>query len=114
MEGRKVIRYIRDCQRRPYGVIVALDKEHIGMSLCNKKDKWDRELGLEIAAGRAGLNKKIPLRLYRDDTLTVFDAVKRTMHAIGCDTEDPRDIILISDNEDRVILDALADMEIIP
>src|SRR5271157_4365767 len=39
---------------RPFGVIVALDKERIGWSIChNKFDTWSREEALKRAAGRA-------------------------------------------------------------
>lgn len=113
MSRDKVIRYIRDCERRPYGVIVALDREHIGMSLCNKKEKWDKELGLEIAAGRAGLGKKIPLRLYRNDTLRVFDAVQRAMRSLGIEKGNTLEVISIEEGGDSAILQELQDMELV-
>lgn len=37
----------------PKGVMVALDKDHIGYSLCNPKDRWNKKLGLTIAKNRA-------------------------------------------------------------
>ena len=37
----------------PKGVLVALDKNHIGYSLCNPKDRWNKKLGLLIAKNRA-------------------------------------------------------------
>lgn len=43
----------------PIGCVVALDKNHIGWSLCNPKDKWNKKLGLEIAKGRASNNKNV-------------------------------------------------------
>jgi hypothetical protein len=38
---------------RPFGAIVAIDKDHIGWSLCHRYDSWDREKAVKIAAGRA-------------------------------------------------------------
>ena len=38
---------------QPIGCVVALDKNHIGWSLKNEKDKWDKKRGLEIAKKRA-------------------------------------------------------------
>jgi len=37
----------------PYGVVVALDKEHIGWSLQNWLDPWNRKQAVSMAAGRA-------------------------------------------------------------
>ncbi len=53
-----LIKYIRDKKDAKVGVVVALDQEHIGYSLCNKShgDKFDREKGLSIAIGRAEKN----------------------------------------------------------
>ncbi len=57
-EKPPIIQYVRrDDDKRPIGVVVATDKEKIGIALCNPKDNWDKELGLEIAVGRA---KKVP------------------------------------------------------
>lgn len=38
---------------RPFGAIVAIDKDHIGWSLCHRYDSWNREQAVKIAAGRA-------------------------------------------------------------
>ena len=37
----------------PIGIVVALDKNKIGWSLLNPKDKWNKKIGLSIAIGRA-------------------------------------------------------------
>lgn len=47
------IMYIRDENRRPYGVLVLLENGNVGMSLCHPKDKWDKEFGKDLAFGRA-------------------------------------------------------------
>lgn len=62
-----LIKYKRNEHGRRIGVVVALDRERIGFSLCNKKDKWDREKALEIALDRAenGFDK-IPHSIYLD------------------------------------------------
>ena len=49
-----IFEYIRDKKNRKIGVLVALDGGQIGWSKCNiKRDKFDKELGLRIATGRA-------------------------------------------------------------
>ena len=46
--------YVRDKDRCRIGVVVALNRETLGWSLCHKGlDKFDRDLGLKIAVGRA-------------------------------------------------------------
>jgi 1,4-dihydroxy-2-naphthoyl-CoA synthase len=74
-----LIRYVRNEQREKIGVVVALGKGKIGWSICYQGDPWDedappadkfdKELGLKIAIGRAerGSRKRIP------------DAILRTM-----------------------------------
>jgi len=53
-----IIRYIREnktdkSKGNPIGIIIALDKDHIGWSLKNKKDKWNKDIGMKIARNRA-------------------------------------------------------------
>jgi len=50
-----LIRYIRDRKNRKVGVVVALDADRVGWSMCHTTagDKFDREKGLKIAIGRA-------------------------------------------------------------
>lgn len=50
-----IYKYIRDQKQNRVGVVVALDNEHIGYSLCNRShgDHFDKLKGLEIAIGRA-------------------------------------------------------------
>jgi|WetSurMetagenome_2_1015567.scaffolds.fasta_scaffold117592_1 hypothetical protein len=38
---------------RPFGVIVALDKDKIGWSICHNVEPWSREEAIKRAAGRA-------------------------------------------------------------
>ena len=38
---------------RPFGVIVAIDKDKIGWSICHNVDNWNREVAIKRAAGRA-------------------------------------------------------------
>jgi len=45
--------YVRNENREPIGVIVALDRNLIGWSCKNPKDKWDKKKALKIAIGRA-------------------------------------------------------------
>ena len=43
------------------GVVVSIDKDVLGWSLCNKKDKFDKDRGLSIALGRAALASEMSL-----------------------------------------------------
>ena len=56
-----LISYVRNPDNNErIGVIVAISVDNIGWSQCNKKDKFDKERGKEIALGRAmyGTKKK--------------------------------------------------------
>lgn len=48
-----LVEYVRLHDRTPIGTIVAVDKDHIGMSLCNPKDRFSKKIGTTIAKGRA-------------------------------------------------------------
>lgn len=70
-----IVQYIRDKKRNPRGVVVAVDKDQIGWSYCNKKDRFNKERGKQIATDRAfygyGPNVNIPY-----DVIPVIDRVK--------------------------------------
>lgn len=54
----QLIRYIRKSNKTPFGVAVAIlenGKVSYGYSVRNKKDKWNRQTGLEVARKRASL-----------------------------------------------------------
>lgn len=53
MEKNVIIQYIRDEEKNPFGVVVAEGRNEIGFSLCNPVDHWNRNIGLDIAFGRA-------------------------------------------------------------
>lgn len=51
-----VIQYIRNKKNIPCGVLVAVkqnNKYNIGYSLCNKRDRFSKQMALKIAIGRA-------------------------------------------------------------
>ena len=48
-----IIQYVRDENYNPIGVVVATDKNEVGVSQCNPHDKFRKALGVAIAAGRA-------------------------------------------------------------
>ena len=48
-----LLEYIRNRKGEKIGVVVALNKWSVGYSLCKKGDRFDKQLGLEIAVGRA-------------------------------------------------------------
>ena len=52
-----LVKYVRDSKRRPVGVVVATGKYKVGWTLCDKKDKWDKKVGVALATGRASLPK---------------------------------------------------------
>jgi hypothetical protein len=47
--------------KRPFGCIVALGKDHIGVSLCHPKDQFCKNIGRELAKKRACAKANIPL-----------------------------------------------------
>lgn len=54
--------YVRDEKRNKRGIVVALDYQgeiRIGYSLLHKNDKWNKDLGINIALSRAMLGKTI-------------------------------------------------------
>lgn len=56
------IQYIRNEQKHPIGVLVAVKNEatatvHVGFSVLNSGDRWDKGLGVTIARQRA-LNRR--------------------------------------------------------
>lgn len=54
---KSIIKYLRDKDGRPRGVLVAVrlpdDVISVNYSLCNKNDKFIKSMGLKIAFGRA-------------------------------------------------------------
>ena len=49
----ELIEYVRNKNREPIGVVVALGKNQVGWSRKHNLDKWNREKALRIARGRA-------------------------------------------------------------
>ena len=66
--GKRLIQFVRNDKGVPIGCFVGFDKNNIGWSLCNKKDKWDRKKAKEIASGRAvlGSSTPVPKSIYGD------------------------------------------------
>lgn len=52
MNPNMLIKYYKNSHKRK-GVIIAIDKNVLGWSLCHSKDKFDRIKGLRIALSRA-------------------------------------------------------------
>jgi hypothetical protein len=58
----ELIQYIRDKNNTPLGVVVAQKRDNViyyGYSLRNKKDKWNREVGIKIAIARANADSYV-------------------------------------------------------
>lgn len=71
-----LVRHIRSAwDRSPVATIVAVDRDHIGISVCCGRDHFSKKIGREIAAGRArfGVAAKIPNRYVMYDTEEAFD-----------------------------------------
>lgn len=50
---KTLIKHLRDDFRKPFATIVAVDKDFIGVSICNPKDNFNRQRGIQIAMNRA-------------------------------------------------------------
>ena len=48
-----LIEFIRNENREPIGCVVAVDRDCIGVSLLKPKDRFNREVARNLAAGRA-------------------------------------------------------------
>lgn len=79
-EGRKEVLEdgtVKLHRGKPVGVVVAIDKGKIGWSLCNKTDRWNREVGKNLAIGRA-VNGIVAGKLIPQTVFPVFlDMVRR-------------------------------------
>ena len=87
-----LVKYIREKTKediekgykgKPTGVIVAINKDHIGWSLCNSKDNFNRNLGKDIAIGRAKKYKITEIEFENIDFSTNI-AIRYTHKRIGC------------------------------
>jgi hypothetical protein len=69
-----LIHYLRDYNRVPFGCIVAIDKEHIGISIINPKDRFTKKFAREIAFNRA---------LKRNDVFGVVPKYRKVLGYYG-------------------------------
>lgn len=62
-----LISYVRDKNRQPFATIVAINKQGIGLAVCNDKDRFCKKRGIQIAKGRAEMytdhNGNLPIDL---------------------------------------------------
>lgn len=65
-EKPAIIQYVRKEDKRPIGVVVATDRDKIGIALCSPKDEWNKEIGIQIAVGRA---EKVPCETQLDNLI---------------------------------------------
>jgi hypothetical protein len=72
-----VIQYVRNKKNIPLGVLVAIKTPEgfrIGYSLCNKKDRFNKNMALKIAIGRAGFGFELGSHHVRGESYpTCFD-----------------------------------------
>ena len=60
---KMLVEYVRNNKNQPIGVVVAVGKDQVGWSEKHSKDKWNKELGIKIAYGRAIVgSQKGPLK----------------------------------------------------
>lgn len=66
-----LIKYIRNYYGEKIGAIVSPMRGRVGVSMCNPKDRFDKELAVSLAAGRAITSERgsfyVPMRRDRDD-----------------------------------------------
>jgi len=60
-----IINYVRDHGNNKIGIVIA-DGDQVGWSLCSRKDKWNRKLGILIATNRmnAPMKNNIPDKVF--------------------------------------------------
>lgn len=66
-----LVTYVRDFEGVPFGVVVAVDREKIGVSCCNPKDKFVKKVGIKIARQRAESSADLD-RFYPESDKLVF------------------------------------------
>jgi hypothetical protein len=59
--NKMIVQYVRDLNRNPVGVVVAIGPDQVGWSVCHPKDRFDKVRGLNIAIGRAQAGKEGPI-----------------------------------------------------
>jgi hypothetical protein len=67
-----IYEYVRNKENAPVGLVLATvvnGKVAVGWSKACKRDKFDRELGIKIATGRAAFGSDIPLPTGYEDRL---------------------------------------------
>lgn len=70
-----IVQYVRDENRNPFAVVVATDRNEIGVAACNPKDKFNKKIGRMIAAGRAKSDKHWTHYVIDDRIDDVYDVV---------------------------------------
>jgi hypothetical protein len=87
-ERKFLVRYLREFpvvskdgkivgRGRPIGCVAAIDENHIGYTVCNDADNFNREHARNLAIGRAftGISGKVPNRVVDE----YFDAIKNRL-----------------------------------
>lgn len=69
-----ILKYYRE-KDQIRGVVLALDHTVLGWSLCNKRDKFDKELAIKIAYERAK-------SIQKEDYGVVYNKIPRTIQPL--------------------------------
>jgi len=56
-----LVKYVKNNRGNLIGVVVATDKHNIGWSLCNKRDRFNKDFGRYIAIGRAEMDSTVDI-----------------------------------------------------
>lgn len=56
-----LVEHVRDEFHNPVATVVAIGPGRLGVSVCNPKDRFNKRMGVKIAAGRAAINVGIDL-----------------------------------------------------
>jgi hypothetical protein len=76
-----LVEYKRNSQGHPIGVVIAIQRNIVGWSLCNKLDVYSKTKAFAYALGKAAvagaLNKKDRKEFYKECPNSVKDLVKK-------------------------------------
>ncbi len=72
-----LVKYVRDNKNHRVGVVIALNRDQIGWSRCNKKDTFSKEWGKELAIIRATNEQDRPMRVPQSMVVAMAEMTDR-------------------------------------
>lgn len=76
IDKNMLVRYLRNKENVPYGVLIALSASEIGWAFCNPKDQFNKKLGKEIALQRLLSGKLKEPKIYHPEFYDVLNWFK--------------------------------------